>query len=108
MRAVREREEKGTTGMEMGIAIPHAKSEAVSRPGVVFARSPSGVDFAAPDGTPADLLFLIAAPEGAADLHLTLLSRLARRLVHDSFRSALRTETTTGEAIEVFRKEVTM
>ena len=106
VRAVREREEQGSTGMEMGIAIPHAKSAAVDRPAVAFGRSATGVDFAAPDGTPADLLFLIAAPDGAGDLHLTLLSRLARRLVHDEFRSSLRGAGSPEEIIEILRREV--
>lgn len=106
--AVRAREEKGGTGMEMGIAIPHAKSQAVTRPAVVFARSSSGVEFGAPDGTPADLLFLIAAPDDAGDLHLTLLSRLARRLVYPEFRAALREAGTPDEIIDIFRREVTM
>lgn len=104
--AVRAREEEGPTGMEMGVAIPHAKSEAVLRPAVAFGRSAAGIDFGAPDGTPADLLFLIAAPEGGADLHLVVLSRLARRLVHESFRTALREAATAEAAVQTIREEV--
>ena len=63
VRAVLAREqETGGTGMESGIAIPHAKSGAVARASVAFGRSPAGVDFGAEDGTKADLIFLIAAP----------------------------------------------
>jgi PTS system fructose-specific IIA component len=102
------REESGPTGMEMGIAIPHARSEAVTRPSVVFARSRAGVDFNAPDDTPADLLFLIAVPDDAADLHVTLLSRLARKLVHQDFRDALRVASSPAQAIDTIRKGVTL
>jgi fructose PTS system EIIA component len=106
--AVREREAAGATGMEMGIAIPHGKSAGVTTPSVAFGRSPNGVDFGAGDGTPADLVFLIAAPDGESDLHITLLSRLARKLVHDEFRDALRSAATPADVIDIIRKEVTL
>jgi fructose-specific phosphotransferase system IIA component len=102
------REESGPTGMEMGIAIPHAKSSAVTRASVVFGRSSTGVDFKAPDGTPAELVFLIAVPDDAADLHVTLLSRLARKLVHSDFRESLRAAATPADAIATIRKGVTL
>lgn len=98
----------GGTGMESGIAIPHAKSPAVTRPSVAFGRSADGLDFGAEDGTKADLVFLIAAPEGADDLHVTLLSRLARRLVHESFRDALREAKSPDEVFAVIKKEVVL
>jgi fructose-specific phosphotransferase system IIA component len=104
---VRKREEEGPTGMEMGVAIPHGKSAAVRRPGVVFARSDEGVDFGAEDA-PSRLLFLIAAPDGTEDLHVTLLSRLARRLVHEEFRERLSTAATPEDALAVLRDEVTL
>lgn len=103
---VTREEETGGTGMESGIAIPHAKSPAVARPSVAFGRSRNGIDFGAEDGTKADLIFLIAAPEGADDLHVTLLSRLARRLIHASFRDALRAAQTSSEVVETIKKEV--
>lgn len=108
VQAVREREEGSGTGMEMGIAIPHGKSAGVAQPSVAFGRCPSGVDFGAGDGTPADLVFLIAAPDGDSDLHVTLLSRLARKLVHDEFRDALRDAATPADVIDIIRKEVTL
>lgn len=104
---VRRREQEGPTGMEMGVAIPHGKSPAVRQPGVVFARSDRGVDFGAEDA-PSRLLFLIAAPEGTEDLHVTLLSRLARRLVHDDFRDALATAATPDDALAIIREQVTL
>jgi fructose PTS system EIIA component len=105
---VRAREESGPTGMEMGIAIPHGKSAAVNQASVAFGRAEGGVDFKAPDGTPADLVFLIAAPEGEGDLHITLLSRLARKLVHEDFRTSLRTADSPEQVIDIIRQEVTL
>ncbi len=107
VQAVLKREEEtGGTGMESGIAIPHAKSAAVTRPAIAFARSGGGIDFGAEDGTKADLIFLIAAPEGADELHVKMLSRLARRLVHEEFRTRLRDAATPEEVVAVIRKEV--
>lgn len=107
MQAVLDREaETGGTGMESGVAIPHAKSAAVSRPSVAFGRSRTGLDFQADDGTPADLVFLVAVPEGADEEHVKVLSRLARRLIHQSFREALRAAPTADDAVSIMRKEV--
>ncbi|HYT30079.1 MAG TPA: PTS sugar transporter subunit IIA [Actinomycetota bacterium] len=99
-------QETGGTGMESGIAIPHAKSPAVLRASVAFGHSQAGVDFGAEDGSPADLIFLIAAPEGADDLHVRVLSRLARRLIHEGFRTALREAASPEAVYDVIRKEV--
>lgn len=99
-------EETGGTGMESGIAIPHAKSDAVTRPSVAFGRSTAGIDFGAEDGTKADLIFLIAAPEGSDDDHVTLLSRLARKLIHERFRTALRQAGSPQTVIDTIRQEV--
>ncbi|MFA9430674.1 PTS sugar transporter subunit IIA [Egicoccus sp. AB-alg2] len=107
VKAVLAREEEtGGTGMESGIAIPHAKSPAVTRAAVAFGRSGSGLDFGAEDGTPADLVFLIAAPEGADDLHVRVLSRLARRLIHSAFRTALREADSSAAVVDVIHREV--
>jgi fructose-specific phosphotransferase system IIA component len=102
---VRAREEHGPTGMEMGIAIPHGKSAAVTRAGVAFGRSQQGIDFGAEDA-PSRLLFLIAAPAGTEDLHVTLLAKLARKLIHEDFRAALLQASTPEEAMSVIRSEV--
>lgn len=98
--------ETGGTGMESGIAIPHGKSSAVTRASVAFGRSAVGVDFGAEDGTPADLIFLIAAPEGQDDLHVTLLSRLARKLIHQDFRTALREADSPEAVFATVKREV--
>lgn len=97
--AVLAREALGTTAVGMGVAIPHGKSAAVREAAVAFGRSRAGVEFAAPDHRPVDLVFLIAAPEGAHDLHLQALARLARRLMHDQVRAALRQARTPGEVV---------
>ncbi|MER5224699.1 PTS fructose transporter subunit IIABC [Streptomyces flaveus] len=86
---VAAREAQMPTGLDGGIGIPHCRSEHVTEPTLAFGRSAAGIDFGAPDG-PADLIFLIAAPAGADDAHLTILSSLARQLMNTEFTSALR------------------
>jgi PTS system fructose-specific IIC component len=84
------REATVSTGLGDGIAIPHAKTDAVSEPVVVYARSRAGIDWYSRDGKPATELFLIAVPEQAAgDAHLTILGALSRKLVNAQFRSEL-------------------
>lgn len=102
---VRAREEQMPTGIEGGIGIPHARSEHVTEPTLAFGRSAGGVDFGAADG-PADLVFLIAAPAGGGGDHMKILSSLARRLVHQSFREALRCAPTPEAVVELVEKEV--
>lgn len=92
------REEKDETGLPGGIAIPHAKSAAVTRPTLAFARLTPGVDFGAPDG-PADLVFLIAAPDTAAEEHLAMLSKLARSFMRDDFTAGLRSAASAGDIV---------
>lgn len=102
--AARAREEEtGGTAMEMGIAIPHAKSGGVKEPGVAFGRTAEPIQFG---GEKADLIFLIAAPEGENNLHVKVLSQLARRLIHESFRTSLREATSSEEVVELMRREV--
>ncbi|MCU1403781.1 MAG: lactose transporter subunit [Glaciihabitans sp.] len=91
------REQKTDTGIPGGIAIPHCRSTAVLEPTFAMARPNPPVDFGAPDG-PADLIFLIAAPDGADQEHLRFLSKLARSLIKPDFVQALR-EAPTEAAI---------
>lgn len=86
---VLKREEEGTTGIGEGIAIPHGKSDAVSKPGLSAMVVPNGVEFNSLDGQPAKLLFLIAAPNTKDNVHLDVLSRLSTLLMDIEFRSAL-------------------
>nr|WP_158861925.1 fructose-specific PTS transporter subunit EIIC [Leifsonia sp. AG29] len=92
------REQKDETGLPGGIAIPHAKSAAVTQPSLAFARLTPGVDFGAPDG-PADLVFLIAAPDNAAETHLAMLSKLARSLMREEFTDGLRSARTAADVV---------
>jgi PTS system fructose-specific IIA component len=102
---VRAREEQMSTGIEGGIGIPHARSEHVTEPTLAFGRSAAGVDFGASDG-PADLVFLIAAPAGGGQEHMSILASLARRLVHQSFRDALRAAPSPDAVVALVEKEV--
>ncbi|MFF4902183.1 fructose-specific PTS transporter subunit EIIC [Streptomyces sp. NPDC001068] len=84
------REDQGTTGLGEEIAIPHAKTDAVTAPVVGFARSVEGVEWGSPDGTKARLVFMIAVPEAAAgDEHLRILAQLSRKLTDTAFRERL-------------------
>ncbi|MEU0967790.1 PTS fructose transporter subunit IIABC [Streptomyces sp. NPDC005917] len=86
------REEQGTTGLGEEIAVPHAKTDAVTAPVVGFARSAEGVDWGSLDGTKARLVFMIAVPEAAAgDEHLRILALLSRKLMDAGFRDRLLT-----------------
>ncbi len=102
---VTAREAQMATGLPGGIGIPHARSAHVVAPSVAVATSTDGVDFGAADG-PATLLFLIAAPDGAGDAHMTIIAALARKLVHEEFRSSLRAATTPAEIAAVITQEV--
>ncbi|SCY24285.1 PTS system D-fructose-specific IIA component (F1P-forming), Frc family /PTS system D-fructose-specific IIB component (F1P-forming), Frc family /PTS system D-fructose-specific IIC component (F1P-forming), Frc family [Microbacterium sp. LKL04] len=99
------REEKDETGLPGGIAIPHAKSAAVTQASLAFARLNPGVDFGAEDGG-ADLVFLIAAPDTAAEEHLAVLSKLARSLMRDDFTSGLRAATSADEIVAIVRDAI--
>ncbi|MEU0617894.1 fructose-specific PTS transporter subunit EIIC [Streptomyces albogriseolus] len=103
---VAAREAQMPTGLDGGIGIPHCRSAHVTEPTLAFGRSAAGIDFGAPDG-PADLVFLIAAPAGADDAHLTLLSALARRLMNTGFTDALRAATDAEHAAALIRGEET-
>ena len=94
------REAKTATGVPGGIAIPHCRSAAVTAPTLAMARLADPVDFGAKDG-PADLIFFIAAPEGADKDHLKLLSKLARALVKKSFTAALREAKSPREVVDL-------
>ena len=98
--AAEARESKTDTGIPGGIAIPHCRSAAVTEPTLAMARPNPGVSFGAKDG-PADLIFFIAAPDGADQEHLKLLSTLARSLMKKSFTASLREAQTPEEIVEL-------
>lgn len=95
-----ERESKTDTGIPGGLAIPHCRSAAVTAPTLVMARPNPGVDFGEEDA-PADLIFFIAAPAGADQAHLTLLSTLARSLIREDFTDALRSAPTPQAVVDL-------
>ncbi|MFF4547449.1 fructose-specific PTS transporter subunit EIIC [Streptomyces sp. NPDC001435] len=99
---VAAREAQMPTGLDGGIGIPHCRSTHVTEPTLAFGRSAAGIDFGAADG-PADLVFLIAAPAGADDAHLTILSSLARQLMNTEFTDALRSAGDAGAAAALIR-----
>ena len=94
---IEAREAKGSTAVGMGIAVPHAKSAAVKQAGLVAMTVPEGVDYKSPDGQPSNLLFMIAAPEGAADTHLEVLSKLMTMLMDQNFSKSLVEAKTADE-----------
>lgn len=102
---VKAREAQMPTGIEGGIGIPHARSDHVTKPSLAFGRAKGGVDFGASDG-PADLIFLIAAPAGAGGDHMSILASLARRLIHESFKTSLRNAPDPKAVVDIVNKEV--
>lgn len=106
-RAVLAREASGTTGIGEGIAIPHAKTDAVSRPGLSAQVVPAGVDFEALDGQPVHLIFLIAAPDSEDNIHLDVLARLSALLVDEGFREQLIAAESPESFLELIDKAET-
>ncbi|MFC7914771.1 fructose-specific PTS transporter subunit EIIC [Streptomyces sp. NPDC057386] len=107
VRTALRREEQGTTGLGEEIAIPHAKTDAVTAPVVGFARSDAGVEWGSLDGTKARLVFMIAVPEAAAgDEHLRILALLSRKLMDTGFRRRLLEAADEAAALAVLHDEV--
>lgn len=100
--AVLKREDEFSTGIGMGIAIPHGKSDAVLEPAMVFGKSAAGVDYESMDDKPAHLFFLIAVPLESSDLHLRALSEISRNLMHADVREKLMKAENYEEFISVF------
>jgi fructose PTS system EIIBC or EIIC component len=96
------REAQSSTGIGGGIAMPHAKTKAVNEATVVFAKSRAGVDFASLDDEPAKLFFMIAAPDGAGNMHLRTLASLSRLLIESEFIEALMNADTPDEVAALF------
>lgn len=89
LKSVFERESKFSTGIGMGVAIPHGKSKGVKKTSLVFARSSHGIKYDSLDGKPVHLLFLLAVPEEATDEHLKVLAMLSAKLMHQNVRESL-------------------
>ena len=102
----KKRESTAPTGIPGGIAIPHCRSPHVLAPSLGFARLAEPVDFGAADGQAADLIFMIAAPDGADDFHLQLLAKLARGLMQSDFTDALRQAADAEEVARIVTGQV--
>ncbi|MGY4689179.1 PTS fructose transporter subunit IIABC [Salibacterium sp. K-3] len=97
--AIHSRERESSTGIGEGIAIPHAKTDAVKTPAIAFGRSQEGTDYESLDGQPAHLFFMIAASEGANQDHLQTLSRLSTLLMDENFRADLLNASSEDEIL---------
>ena len=97
-----KREEQSSTGIGGGIAMPHAKTKAVNEATVVFAKSATGVEFESLDDEPARIFFMIAAPEGAGNMHLRTLASLSRLLIDSEFIEQLMNTRTPAEVSALF------
>ena len=99
--AILKREAEGTTGMGDGIAIPHARTSAVRKAGLAYLGVPEGVDFESLDGSLANIIFMIAAPEDSNNLYMEVLSRLATLLTDAEFVKALKSAKSADEVLEI-------
>ena len=103
--ALSAREDLGTTGLEYGIAVPHAKTPAVQNLTAAIGISPDGVDFGAIDGKPSQLIFLILAPPGQSGPYIELLAEIARMTQYKSFCEMLISATSAKESMNIFHEE---
>ncbi|HEY4532726.1 MAG TPA: fructose-specific PTS transporter subunit EIIC, partial [Fusobacterium sp.] len=101
-----KREAQSSTGLEEGIAIPHAKTEAVKVPSIAIGISKEGLDYESLDGEVSRLFFMIAAAEGADDTHIELLSKLSTILLEDEVREALLCAKSKEEVIQMLEDEM--
>ncbi|ADK82202.1 PTS sugar transporter subunit IIA [Sediminispirochaeta smaragdinae] len=103
--ALLDREAKGSTGLEEGIAVPHAKCDAVDQLTVAIGIAPDGIDFQAMDGKPSNLFFLLLAPPEQAGQHIEALSEIAKLTRSKSFCRLLLASQTPEEVVELFQEE---
>ncbi|MFT5872879.1 MAG: fructose-specific phosphotransferase system IIA component [Clostridium sp.] len=104
IKAVLDREKEFSTGIGMGIAIPHGKSSGVKEPALVFGRSTGGIDYQSMDDEPAHLFFLIAVPEESSNEHLKILSQISRKLMHSELRDSLMNASSAKEIITLLEQ----
>lgn len=104
-KGILERESHSSTGLEEGIAIPHAKNSAVISPSIAFGRLEKGIDYNSLDGEPTTLIFMIAAPENATNSHIDTLSKLTTTLLDDEVREKLLTCSSSKEVLTLLLTE---
>jgi len=102
--ALLERESQGSTGLEHGIAVPHAKTDAVETLTVAIGISPNGIEFGAMDGQPSKLFFLLLAPPDQSGPHLEALSEIARLSRSEAFLRALISSRSPADVLELLRE----
>jgi PTS system fructose-specific IIA component/PTS system nitrogen regulatory IIA component len=100
--AVLKREEEFSTGIGMGIAIPHGKSSSVKEACIVYGTSKKGIDYKSMDDEPAHLFFLLAVPEESNDIHLRALSEISRKLMHSDVREKLIKADNFEDFVKIF------
>ncbi|UJL45885.1 fructose-specific PTS transporter subunit EIIC [Virgibacillus sp. NKC19-16] len=105
--AILKREAQTSTGLGDGIAMPHAKTNAVNEPTVLFAKSRGGLDYEALDGQPTYLFFMIAVPDGANDTHLQTLAALSKMLIDQDFVEQLKQASSPDDVHALFQQEET-
>ena len=104
IKAVTDREKEFSTGIGMGIAIPHGKSSGVKEASLVFGRSSDGIDYKSMDDELAHIFFLIAVPEESSDEHLKILAQISRKLMHKQLRESLMKASSPEEVIALLEK----
>ena len=104
LQAVIDRESEFSTGIGMGIAIPHGKSSGVKEPALVFGRSKEGIDYQSMDDELAHIFFLIAVPEESSNEHLKILGQISRKLMHKELRDSLMKAKSPEEIITLLEQ----
>ncbi len=105
LKAVVERESQQSTGLGEGIAIPHARTDAVNEPVLCIGIAPEGIEFEALDGKPSSLFFMILAPSDMASAHIEILTEIAKITRSSAFCRLLRSSKTPDEVMELFQEE---
>jgi PTS system fructose-specific IIC component len=103
---IHAREELGNTGFEDGIALPHAKSQAVTEPAIVVGVSRRGIEYGAEDGKPSKLFFMIASPENGSDQHIEVLAELSSKLITDGFVERVLSAQSEADALAILLEKV--
>ncbi len=103
---IQAREELGNTGFEAGVALPHAKSSAVTEPAVAIGISRNGIDYGAEDGQPSKLFFMIASPDGGSNHHIEVLAELSSKLIEDGFIESFMQVKSAEDALELLLQKV--
>ncbi|HDV5278836.1 PTS fructose transporter subunit IIC [Vibrio cholerae] len=105
LKDIQAREELGNTGFEDGVAIPHAKSAAVTQAAVAIGVSREGIDYGAEDGLPSKLFFMIASPDGGDNHHIEVLAELSSKLIEEGFIEAFLNTKNSEQALELLLKK---